>query len=149
MRPTHLLTSALPLLTTATATATASSSAATANCPGRPATTAEQKVIFADFVNAFYVTKNVTKAFLDHVAEDYIQHNPGFPSGRQVAMDGLKNYVPGLKVSVARTSVSDNAGWVMVKQESSKGAKGYSMVVDVFRFDGTCIVEHWDVIQVS
>jgi predicted SnoaL-like aldol condensation-catalyzing enzyme len=119
--------------------------AAAANCPARPATTAEQKVLFDQFINSFYVKKNVTEAMLNHVHENYIQHNQNVPSGRQNAIDRLKNYIPTMKATIVKTSVSDSTGWVLVKQDIV--GKPYNAVVDIFRFDGTCIVEHWDVID--
>ena len=117
-----------------------------ANCPPMPATFAEQKLIFEKFVDAFYVKKNATDAFLNYVTESYIQHNPDFPSGRDVAMNGLKGILPTLKLTVYKTSLSNDHGWVFFKEEGP-GAKGYRAVVDIVRFNGTCIVEHWDVMQ--
>lgn len=116
------------------------------NCPPRPTKTAEQTVIFEQFVNSFYVKKNITEAFLNHVAESYIQHNPNFKSGRDIALNGLKGYIPGNTITIVGTSVSDSRGWVLVKNER-QGQPGYTAVLDVYRFDGTCIVEHWDLAQ--
>jgi predicted SnoaL-like aldol condensation-catalyzing enzyme len=118
----------------------------TPNCPPKPSTPQEQRQIFETFINSFYVKKNITEAFLNHVAEDYIQHNPNFQSGRQVAMDGLKNYVPTLNITVAKIGLSDNTGWVLAKQVVA-GKPSYTVVVDIFRMNGSCVVEHWDVIQ--
>jgi hypothetical protein len=61
--------------------------AAASNCgPSRNVTDVEQGAIFNEFVQKFYFDKNVSAAFLDHVDESYIQHNPYALSGRQRAM---------------------------------------------------------------
>jgi predicted SnoaL-like aldol condensation-catalyzing enzyme len=121
-------------------------SAAAANCPGHPVTSFEQLEIFKAFVHDFYVAKDIPKAFQTHVAENYIQHNPSFKSGRQVAQDGLSKFIPTLNITVAKISLSNNTGWVFAKQETA-GKPGYTAVVDLFRMDGSCVVEHWDVVQ--
>jgi predicted SnoaL-like aldol condensation-catalyzing enzyme len=126
--------------------ATGISASFAANCPPKPATFEEQKLIFEKFVDAFYVRKNMTDAFLNYAAESYIQHNPNFPSGRDIAMNGLKGILPTFKLTVYKTSLSNDHGWVFFKEEES-GAKGYRAVVDILRFNGSCIVEHWDVMQ--
>jgi predicted SnoaL-like aldol condensation-catalyzing enzyme len=123
--------------------------AAEPNCPGRQVSPAEQLSIFKNFVKLFYVTKDIPAAFQNHVAESYIQHNPSFKSGRQIAQDGLSKYIPPLNITVAKISLSDNTGWVLAKQmtEAQEGTGQYTVVVDVFRMDGSCVVEHWDVVQ--
>lgn len=156
--PPHSLATmklALLLSTAALALAIASDDdntrAAAPNCPGRHVSPAEQLCIFKDFVKLFYVTKDIPTAFQTHVAESYIQHNPMFTSGRQVAQDGLSKYIPPINITVAKISLSDSTGWVMAKQQTSaqvaEGKGMYTVVVDVFRMDGSCIVEHWDVAQ--
>jgi predicted SnoaL-like aldol condensation-catalyzing enzyme len=122
------------------------SAALAANCPPKPVTPAEQKAVFDSFVDAFYVKKNVTQAFLHYADESYIQHNPDFPSGRDVALNGLKDILPTFKLTVYKTSLSNDHGWVFFKEEEP-GAKSYRAVVDIVRFNGSCIMEHWDVMQ--
>jgi predicted SnoaL-like aldol condensation-catalyzing enzyme len=123
--------------------------AATQNCPARQVSPAEQLTIFKDFVKLFYITKDIPTAFQSHVAESYIQHNPNFQSGRQVAQDGLAKYIPPLNVTVAKIALSDSTGWVFAKQvtKAQEGTGLYTVVVDVFRMEGSCVVEHWDVVQ--
>jgi predicted SnoaL-like aldol condensation-catalyzing enzyme len=136
------------LLSTATLAIT-TVSAATPNCPARQVSPAEQLTIFKDFVRLFYVTKDIPTAFQSHVAESYIQHNPNFKSGRQVAQDGLSKFLPSLNITVAKISLSDNTGWVLAKQvaKGQEGTGQYTAVVDMYRMDGSCVVEHWDVVQ--
>jgi len=138
MKLTALLSTAALAITTVSAVAP--------NCPGREVTPTEQLEIFKSFVHLFYVTKDIPTAFQTHVAESYIQHNPNFKSGRQIAQDGLSKYVPPLNITVAKISLSDSTGWVLAKQ-TAPGKEGYTAVVDIFRMEGSCVVEHWDVVQ--
>ncbi|KAF9871447.1 hypothetical protein CkaCkLH20_11094 [Colletotrichum karsti] len=118
------------------------------NCPPRPANAAEQRAIFNDFVNDFYVEKNTTKALLNHQAEDYIQHNPNVLSGRQASIDFLATLVTpdGVNMTIIHNNFDDNTGYIHYRLDTL-GASQPTAIVDIFRFNGTCIVEHWDVIQ--
>jgi predicted SnoaL-like aldol condensation-catalyzing enzyme len=126
-----------------------------ANCPPAPNTSpSAQRASFLAFVDLFYRQRNVTAAFTNHVHESYIQHNPYFLSGRAPAMAGLEKAMPGMLNKVARVSVSDDTGVVFYKSVAAPaaGAKagkdaGYRAIVDVFRLEGACVMEHWDVMQ--
>jgi predicted SnoaL-like aldol condensation-catalyzing enzyme len=128
-----------------------------ANCPPSPNTSpAAQRASFLTFVDLFYRQRNVSAAFTGHVQESYIQHNPYFLSGRAAAIAGLEKAVPGMLNKVARVSLSDDTGVVFYKSVAAGGAAGgkaaagkeaYRAIVDVFRLEGACVMEHWDVIQ--
>lgn len=139
-----------PLLALEALTTTAL--AAAPYCPPRPATNAEQTTIFNEFLQSFLIKKDAKTAFLNHVTENYIQHNPMALSGRQVAIDGLVNFIPMANFTILRTAVQNNVGFVHYKSVS-KGMDGKgemtSVIVDVLRFEGTCIVEHWDLMGVK
>ncbi|GME66204.1 hypothetical protein GTA08_BOTSDO11583 [Neofusicoccum parvum] len=116
-------------------------------CPPRAASTAEQRAIFGEFVQKFLVEKNATRALLDHAAEDYIQHNPFFLSGRQVAIDALSGFPSSaVNYTIINRGFDADRGWVHYRLDTA-GAPEPSAVVDIFRLEGTCIREHWDVIQ--
>ncbi|KAL3424017.1 snoal-like polyketide cyclase family protein [Phlyctema vagabunda] len=115
------------------------------NCPPRPITHSDQRAIFADFRRKFYIDKNATSAINDHLAEDYIQHNPNVLSGRQNALDSLGPVLALFNTTIVNFGFDANVGWVHYKLEFGPGP--YSAVVDVFRFNGSCIQEHWDVAQ--
>jgi predicted SnoaL-like aldol condensation-catalyzing enzyme len=132
-------------LFTSLAMASLAAASAAPNCPPKAVTPAEQRAIFDTFVDLFYRKKNIVDAFKNHVALDYIQHNPNFLSGRQVASDGLSKFVPMVNTTLAKVGLSDNVGWVFAKQEMA--GRPYNAVVDIFRLDGSCVMEHWDVIQ--
>jgi predicted SnoaL-like aldol condensation-catalyzing enzyme len=46
--------------------------------------------IVEKFVEIFYRQKDVRKAFMEYVVEDYIQHNPNIPDGREAAIEFLE-----------------------------------------------------------
>ncbi|MFM2289962.1 MAG: hypothetical protein RL684_3105, partial [Pseudomonadota bacterium] len=48
--------------------------------------TAANRAIVLDFVDLFYRQRRVREAFERHVAEDYTQHNPNIPDGREAAI---------------------------------------------------------------
>ncbi|KAF4823009.1 hypothetical protein CGCSCA5_v001888 [Colletotrichum siamense] len=117
-------------------------------CPPRSATPEEQRVILGEFIQAFYVDRNATKALLNHVSEDYIQHNPSALSGRQNTLDVLGPFVSPNTVNntIMNKGFENNIAFIHYRMDVVGGGQPFA-VVDVFRFDGTCIMEHWDVAQ--
>ncbi|KAJ4327634.1 hypothetical protein N0V84_001883 [Fusarium piperis] len=117
------------------------------NCPSRPATPSQQRAILKQFVQAFYVERNATKALGNHVADDYIQHNPNVLSGRQNAIDALGPFLgaAAVNITVLRQAFDDNLAFIHYRVDAPGGEP--SATVDIYRLDGTCIVEHWDVMQ--
>ncbi|KAJ3537059.1 hypothetical protein NMY22_g5756 [Coprinellus aureogranulatus] len=91
---------------------------------------ARQKAAIRDFGHIFLVEKNPKKAFDAYIPGTYIQHNPDALSGREPAID---------------------VGWrgnrdVALPNEAPE-AGIHRAIMDRLRFEGTCFVEHWDVIQ--
>ncbi|KAK1675194.1 hypothetical protein BDP55DRAFT_664819 [Colletotrichum godetiae] len=117
-------------------------------CPPRPATPEQQKVILAEFMQAFYEERNATKALLNHVAEDYIQHNPGALSGRANSLAVLEPFISPNTVNytIMNKNFQDNIAFIHYRMDLVGGGQPFA-VVDVFRFNGTCVMEHWDVAQ--
>ncbi|KAH6682339.1 hypothetical protein F5X68DRAFT_234051 [Plectosphaerella plurivora] len=116
-------------------------------CPPRPATSDEQRLIFNEFIQVFYLERNASKALLSHVPEDYIQHNPHALSGRQNTIDVLEPLLSSEanNFTILRQAFTDNIAFAHIRLDV-EGAEP-SAVVDVYRLNGTCIMEHWDVIQ--
>ena len=50
---------------------------------------ADRRAFFEGFVDLMYRRRDVRTAFDTYVAEDYVQHNPGLPDGRDAARDPL------------------------------------------------------------
>ncbi|KAH7160477.1 hypothetical protein B0J13DRAFT_519881 [Dactylonectria estremocensis] len=121
--------------------------ARTPNCPPRPATPKQQRVLLEQFIQTFFEERNATKALLNHVAEDYIQHNPNALSGRQNALDFVVPIISSDAVDFTIMHKAFDGGLAYVHYRMDVVGREPAAVVDVFRFNGTCIVEHWDVGQ--
>jgi predicted SnoaL-like aldol condensation-catalyzing enzyme len=78
-------------------------------------------------------------------APDYIQQNPFIPAGR----DGLRGYIEKLPaerryeagIALAQGDI------VMLHGRYSGGDRKTFIALDIFRFEGDRVVEHWDVLQ--
>lgn len=110
--------------------------------------TERNRAIVADFARLFYAEKDVRKAFMAHVAPDYIQHNPGIADGRDAAIAALaaKFANPKASFSVKRILVDGDHAVIHLHARSDPAAAG-AAVADLYRLRGGRIVEHWDVIQ--
>ena len=109
--------------------------------------------IVEEFVEIFYHQKNVRKAFMEYVAEDYIQHNPNIPDGRAAAIEFLepKFSNPSAIFDVKRILVDGNLAMVHLHGRMSADSLG-GAVADIFRLEVNTskvwkIVEHWGVLQ--
>jgi predicted SnoaL-like aldol condensation-catalyzing enzyme len=116
-----------------------------AYCPPRPATTSEQLAILDEFIQKFYVHHNVSGAFNDHADVNWIEHDPNGLSGRQNAIDGLSGFIPMTNQTIMHRGVSDNIGYIHFREDMPGSPTTVDM--DIIRFNGTCMMEHWDVSQ--
>jgi predicted SnoaL-like aldol condensation-catalyzing enzyme len=117
-------------------------------CPPRSATAAEQATIFNEFINTFVNQGEVIKALQTHAADTYVQHNPSAMSGRENTINFFKGLPPGAKTTreiINQGIGSNNTGFVHYKMTRGEGKP--QAVVDVYRMEGTCVMEHWDVMQ--
>ncbi|MGW0711331.1 nuclear transport factor 2 family protein [Streptomyces sp. NPDC002643] len=84
-----------------------------------------------------------------YVRPDYIQHNPLAPDGAET-LKGLAGAMaeqfPDLKYDVKRVISQGDLVLVHSNVVLTPGSRG-SAVVDIFRFQGGRIAEHWDVAQ--
>ena len=86
---------------------------------------------------------------LDLVADDYVEHSPVIPAGKQ----GLGEFLRTLagqaarpEVTVHRVIADDEHAVVHYHSRIGPEDPG-SAVADIFRLRGGVIVEHWDVVQ--
>ncbi|KAK8068926.1 hypothetical protein PG994_005542 [Apiospora phragmitis] len=98
----------------------------------------ETQARFDKFANAFLVTKNLTEAF-EYIAASYRNHNP-FASGDGPgpALDVLGPIWPSTQITVLGTTFQSPQGWLHYRNSMS------GEIVDRYRWDAGCIVEHWD-----
>lgn len=115
---------------------------------------AANKKLVLDFFRVVFEAQNVDAA-KDYLREDYIQHNPKVPSGR----DGFVNYFkakwketkpvkPELEdkpVEVVAEGNLVSLMWKYQKEEPSDKTKKYDAYwFDMFRIQDGKIAEHWD-----
>ena len=119
---------------------------ATSWCPPRPAKSCEQKQIFDLFVRRLLIEKDVENAYVDHVDPSYIQHNPNVLGGIENNIAVVGDIIKHANFTFYRTSVGNNIALLhhRVDWEDKKEHPTYTMAADIFRMDGTCVMEHWD-----
>jgi predicted SnoaL-like aldol condensation-catalyzing enzyme len=110
--------------------------------------TETNRTIIEGFVEIFYRQKNVRKAFMEYVSEDYIQHNPSIIDGREAAIEMLepKFSQPEASFDIKRILVDGNLAMVHLHGRMNADALG-GAVADIYRIENGKIVEHWDVLQ--
>jgi predicted SnoaL-like aldol condensation-catalyzing enzyme len=110
--------------------------------------TERNRAIVLDFVELFYRQRRVRDAFIKHVGDSYVQHNPHILDGREAAIAALapKFSAPGAHFDVKRVLVDGDLAAVHLHARLSPEARG-GAVVDLFRLADGKIVEHWDILQ--
>ncbi len=101
------------------------------------------------FGKLFYDQLKVKEAFEAWVREDYIQHNPVAPDGRQAAIDALSGWLgtqPEFRYHVKRIIAEGDLVAVHMHAQPKPEERGFA-VVDIFRVEDCKIAEHWDVLQ--
>jgi|SRR5579859_278606 len=104
--------------------------------------------ILTHFIDLFYRQRKVRLAFEQHVAVDYIQHNPNIADGREAAITALEPLFgsPEASFYIHRILVDGDFAAIHLHGRRSPRVLG-GAVVDLYRFSAGKIVEHWDVLQ--
>lgn len=106
------------------------------------------RTLVLEFYDKFFNRHQVDEA-ANVVAENYIQHNPTVPNGKEPFVSYYRNFFkenPQSRARVVRSAVDGDIVWLHVHAVDSVEARGEA-VVDIFRVKDGRIVEHWDVIQ--
>jgi predicted SnoaL-like aldol condensation-catalyzing enzyme len=105
---------------------------------------ARNKAIIIEALTSAYMKRDFT-ALERSFSPDYIQHNPFIPGKRA----GLRAFVEGLPAdrSYEAGRIVAEGDLVMVHGRYSGGDRKTFVAVDIFRFEGDRVVEHWDVLQ--
>ncbi len=100
------------------------------------------------FYEEFFNGHDVSAA-LRYVREDYIQHNPQVPQGRQALMDAFAEKFaahPEFRLEVQRIIGEDDMVAVYHHSISAEG-RAQTKIVDWYRLEDGKLAEHWDVLQ--
>lgn len=114
------------------------------NCPGRKADEKLQAQLFEQFSHTLYVERNISKAFETYVAFNIIEHDPYDTQNRRDIIARLSQIIPSAKLTILSSSFGNNMGLIHLKVAEHPEPLA---LADIYRMDGTCIVEHWDVSQ--
>ena len=114
-------------------------------CQFKPVRISHQDDVFYDFVQGFYTDKNVSEALHMYAVADYIQHNPFVGQGAQATIDYLGPLLPMVNLTLLHVGKDGDSGFVHYKLD--RFGPEPTALVDVDRLNGSCIVEHWDVID--
>ncbi|EHA56971.1 hypothetical protein MGG_06861 [Pyricularia oryzae 70-15] len=101
-----------------------------------PPSEEETATRFAEFADAFIFEKDIDAAF-SYIAPEYINHNPAAQNGAQFVYDLLKPFWASQNITVLGTLYRHPQGWLNYRS-------AFGTIVDRYRWDGGCIVEHWD-----
>lgn len=113
-------------------------------CPGREVDESLQGEIFALFLETLYGEKNVSKAFETYVDPNIIEHDPDDAQDRDAIVARLSRIIPFANFTILSSSFNNNTGLAHMKVDADPEP---AALADIYRMDGTCIVEHWDVYQ--
>lgn len=142
------LSSAATLLSPlASAQNTTSTTIPSSFCVPHPVDSSTQRDLFNAFLNAFYGQKNLTLAFGTYVSTNYTQHNPFVLNGPVAAITYLANLIPGTTYTTLHSTFDTESqiGWVHNRADTATSPS--TALTDLYRWSGSCIVEHWDVIE--
>jgi predicted SnoaL-like aldol condensation-catalyzing enzyme len=120
---------------------------ATADSLSRQATQLSlNKKMVAEFYQEFFGDKNIS-ALDKYLADNYIQHNPILPDGKEALRQGATLWfkgAPKTKIDIQHLSADGNLVYIHTK---SKMGDKVNSVIDIFRIENGKIAEHWDVVQ--
>jgi predicted SnoaL-like aldol condensation-catalyzing enzyme len=113
-------------------------------CPGREVDERLQGEIFARFLEVLYGEKNASKAFETYVDPKIIEHDPDDTQDRDAIVARLSQIIPFADFTILASNFNNNIGLAHLKVNEDPEP---AALADIYRMEGTCIVEHWDVIQ--
>ncbi|KAL7906637.1 hypothetical protein GGI35DRAFT_458552 [Trichoderma velutinum] len=119
--------------------------------PSHPVTGSQIRSIFNDYVDRFYFERDFQSATDKYVSPNLIQHNPQIANGSQAQVDAVISILANYDGPEFELAIIDEERGFGVVFNRFRGKVGTGLpitgVVDIFRFEGSCMVEHWDVIE--
>jgi predicted SnoaL-like aldol condensation-catalyzing enzyme len=113
-------------------------------CPGYDVSEDLQRYLFTQFTQTLYGEKNVSKAFETYVSSNITEHDPDDAQNRDAIVARLSQIIPYANFTILRSSFDNDTGLIHLRFEQNPEPVA---LADIYRMDGTCIVEHWDVSQ--
>jgi predicted SnoaL-like aldol condensation-catalyzing enzyme len=109
-----------------------------------PDNAARNQAIIIEVLTSAFTNRDFT-ALEKWFAPEYIQHNPFIPGSRE----GLRKYVEDLPAGRHyEFGMAMSQGDIVMSYGRYSGGDTKPLVaMDIFRFDGDKVVEHWDVLQ--
>ncbi|EAU82487.2 hypothetical protein CC1G_08238 [Coprinopsis cinerea okayama7 len=106
---------------------------------------AQQQAAMEDFTDILFNQRDVQAAYDRWVPGQYINHSPWAEQGRQWAIDFLSPYYANPEHRISNVTVIGGKGYGVIHFALQiPGATIPDVTVAIYRFQGTCIVEHWD-----
>ena len=103
--------------------------------------------IVREFYKNVFDAKNASAA-ADYIVENYIQHNPFVPTGREAFTNFFTKFFSMNPVSSSEIKRIYADGDYVLVNHSSQSNNTESAIIDIYRLNNSGkIVEHWDVIQ--
>ncbi|CZR64192.1 uncharacterized protein PAC_14089 [Phialocephala subalpina] len=119
-------------------------------CPARPASPEFQRAALCSFISEIFFEQNgITTAFENFISPDYIQHSLFILSGRNNTLSLLESLGGGTYtgVIIAILHVMFDSPFGMMHYKFQVPGQQPQAFMHLWRFNGTCIEEHRDVIQ--
>ncbi|KAF5332194.1 hypothetical protein D9611_008159 [Ephemerocybe angulata] len=107
----------------------------------------------AGYADLILNKKDPQTAFDTYVPGDYIQHAPSYPGdGRQVTLNYLVPFFKANQVNFSKLKTYTGDGYAFMRYEvnvppGEASVDGNFAGVNILRFQGTCFVEHWEILQ--
>ncbi|MEI9918451.1 MAG: ester cyclase [Bacteroidota bacterium] len=104
------------------------------------------KKLVADMYQELFGDKNL-ESIDKYLDEQYIQHNPILPDGRDTLKKAAALWFKGApkeKVDIRHLAADSNLVFIHTR---SQAGNRVSSIIDIYRIENNKIVEHWDVIQ--
>ncbi|KAF8210042.1 hypothetical protein K438DRAFT_1571373 [Mycena galopus ATCC 62051] len=96
----------------------------------------------------YFLHRTVSEVYT-HFIEDFINHNPatvdGIASSFALVEPLFTNSNIAVNIQILHQAFVAPYGWVHYRIDGFNPEP--TAVVDVYQFNGSCVVEHWDIIQ--
>ncbi|MCJ1289692.1 hypothetical protein MMC34_001225 [Xylographa carneopallida] len=115
------------------------------------ATQKQQLEVLIRYAQLLYVEQDVAQAYHTYAATNFINHAPEVPGdGTAIAIATQTAMLKGGSVQIQRQFTGYNLSGAAFRVTYFKGispVEGVGVIADIWRMQGTCLLEHWDVAE--